>query len=856
MATSLRRFLSLQVSLAIALPFTLVLLLAWFWVAPQLKSESELRQRQLATALSLQIESHLETAATIVRATATLTRPELNDHNIQEHFDALLNATDTLNSLYRIEADGLVSMVTVRSGGQTHRTDLMNINLSGNPLFKRLQDTGSPLWSKTFLSLINAQLSVAYGVNSKGTVYLGEINLTHLSEFLAQISSESDNLLLVLDQNWQIIADNSNTFTARQMNIGNIPLIADGFKDGLLSTDNLTFAGQSMTGSIAPIKGIDWHVLVARSNTAMYENVRKITFFSLGGVLAAFACGLLVAYYQARKLSSRFDALTAHARRITHGKIQQDWPTSTIREFNELSENLQNMAGRLQQSGQTLELYGYALNNAQDSLFIISEDAHFKFVNDAACDKLGYSREQLLALRVFDVDPNFSVTGWPEHWQQLRHDSNLRIESSHCSSTGQLIPMEINLKMFQFDGIEYLVSLARDLTERKKFEEERLAMERQLLHTQKLESLGVLAGGIAHDFNNLLTAIIGNAEIGRRRLKPESPAMSNLEGIEQAAQRAADLARQMLSYSGRGKFIVEPLDLNVLLEEMLHMLEVSISKKAILRFNLHRPLPAVEADATQIRQILMNLIINASEAIGDKSGVIATTTGCMDCDESYLQQVWLEDNLKPGLYVYLEVADTGCGMDKETLSKLFDPFFTTKFTGRGLGMAAVLGIVRGHKGAIKVYSELGKGTTFKILLPACNRPAELFNNAKQNGQNWQGTGKVLLVDDEESVRAIGVDMLQELGFETLTATNGWEALEKFRHHPDIRFVLLDLIMPKMDGEQCYRELRQLDPQVKVVLCSGYSEQEVTQKFIGKGLAGFIQKPYKLSVLQEILQKIV
>jgi CheY-like chemotaxis protein len=288
---------------------------------------------------------------------------------------------------------------------------------------------------------------------------------------------------------------------------------------------------------------------------------------------------------------------------------------------------------------------------------------------------------------------------------------------------------------------------------------------------------------------------------------------------------------------------------------MLHMLEVSISKKAVLRFNLHRPLPSVEADATQMRQILMNLVINASEAIGDKSGVIAITTGCMDCDESYLHQVWLNENLQPGLYVYLEVADTGCGMSKKTLTKLFDPFFTTKFTGRGLGMAAVLGIVRGHNGAIKVYSEENKGTTFKILLPAGSRPAELFNGA-QHLNNWQGTGKVLLVDDEETVRGIGVEMLAEVGFEAITATDGRDALEKFRQHPDICAVILDLTMPKMDGEQCFRELRQLDPAVKVIMSSGYSEQEVTQKFIGKGLVGFIQKPYKLSTLREVLQQIV
>jgi signal transduction histidine kinase/CheY-like chemotaxis protein len=395
----------------------------------------------------------------------------------------------------------------------------------------------------------------------------------------------------------------------------------------------------------------------------------------------------------------------------------------------------------------------------------------------------------------------------------------------------------------------------RDITERIRAEAARQDTEKQLLHTQKLESLGVLAGGIAHDFNNILTVIIGNAELALMRINKESPATENLQRIEQAAARAADLARQMLAYSGKGKFVVENIDLNILLAEMLHMLEVSISKKAVLRLNPYRPLPTVEADATQLRQIIMNMVINASEAIGDKSGVIAITTGCMHCDQRYLKDVWLNENLTEGLYVYLEIADTGCGMDRETLSKLFDPFFTTKFTGRGLGMAAVLGIVRGHKGAINIYSEVGKGTTFKILLPASGRPADLFNGDSRK-DDWRGTGTVLLVDDEETIRGIGAEMLKLLGFAVITANDGREALELFQKTDDIALAILDLTMPRMDGEQCFRELRQLRPDVKVIISSGYNEQEVTQRFVGKGLAGFIQKPYKLSALKEILRKVL
>jgi PAS domain S-box-containing protein len=404
------------------------------------------------------------------------------------------------------------------------------------------------------------------------------------------------------------------------------------------------------------------------------------------------------------------------------------------------------------------------------------------------------------------------------------------------------------------DNIIGVVGVMTDISDQKRREDERIQLEQQLRQAQKLESLGVLAGGVAHDFNNILTAIVGNAELALLRINKESPGVDNLHKIGEAAARAADLAKQMLAYSGKGKFVIENINLNLLLKDMLNMLEVSISKKAAMRLNLIPDLPSVEADATQIRQIVMNLVINASEAIGEKSGVITVTTGCMDCDEDYLKSIWLDENICQGSYVYLEVVDTGCGMDEGTLIKLFDPFFTTKFTGRGLGMSAVLGIVRGHKGAIKVDSEPGKGTKFKILLPASNEPAKSFNNECYENY-WKGDGTVLLVDDEETVRDICKEMLQEFGFTTITANDGREAVEIFKTTADISFVILDLTMPHMDGEQCFLELRQLKPDVKVIMSSGFNEHEVNKKFMGKGLAGFIQKPYKLSALKEAIQKI-
>ncbi len=559
---------------------------------------------------------------------------------------------------------------------------------------------------------------------------------------------------------------------------------------------------------------------------------------------------------------------------VAKGDLTVRSATATNDEFGELSRTFDAMAIDLvtelrqevierQRAEESLQESEYFFRESQRSAQVGSYKADF-------VAGVWASSEVLDAIFGIDARYNRSISGWLEivhhedrammtHYLQNEVISGkkpfhkeYRIQRINDGETRWVL----GLGKIKLDDAGKALSLSgtiQDITERKTLEHERETLETQMLQAQKLESLGVLAGGIAHDFNNILTAIIGNADLALMKINKESPVIDNLRRIEQCAARAADLAKQMLAYSGKGKFVVEDININTLIEEMLHMLEVSISKKAVIRLHLTPILPTVEADATQIRQVIMNLVINASEAIGEKSGIIAIKTGCLDCDRSYLKDVWLDENITEGLYLYLEIADTGCGMDSHTVSKMFDPFFTTKFTGRGLGMAAVLGIVRGHKGAIKVYSEPGKGSSFKILLPASNKPAGLFNgNAADN--DWQGSGTVLLVDDEETVRGIGGEMLKELGFNVITANDGKDALQKYAANPGIGLVLLDLTMPHIDGEQCFRELRRMNPDVSVVISSGYNEHEVTQKFAGKGLAGFIQKPYKLSVLRDALQR--
>jgi two-component system cell cycle sensor histidine kinase/response regulator CckA len=384
-----------------------------------------------------------------------------------------------------------------------------------------------------------------------------------------------------------------------------------------------------------------------------------------------------------------------------------------------------------------------------------------------------------------------------------------------------------------------LLGVSIDVTERDRAEKQHAALQAQLLQVQKLESLGLLAGGIAHDFNNILTAILGGAATARLAIPPESSAHADLDIVITAAQRAADLTRQMLAYSGKGHFEIRPVDVSRLVREIANLLETTISKKVQMRLELADKLPAVEADVAQVQQVLMNLVINGAEAIGDERGTVLVTTGVQDVDEHYAQSLFASE-IRTGRYVFIEIHDTGVGMDAETKAKIFDPFFTTKFTGRGLGLAAVLGIMRAHGGAIKVYSTPGRGSTFKVFFPASHRePLEVVKPPPL----FHGEGVALVIDDDAGVRRAARRMFELFGFQVLEAENGRIGAEIFaRRAAEITIVLLDMTMPEMGGEETFRELRGVR-HVPVILTSGYNEIEATRRFTSKGLAGFLQKPF-------------
>ncbi len=502
-----------------------------------------------------------------------------------------------------------------------------------------------------------------------------------------------------------------------------------------------------------------------------------------------------------------------------------------------------------------------SLAEKSPNMIFIHQGGRVVYANEQ-CERLtGYSRDELCR-----PDFDFLTLIAPESIEivkaqlakHIRGEEVPPYEYSVLASDGRRIQALCATRLIGYQGTKAILGVITDISDRKRAEQERLGLEQQILHAQKLESLGVLAGGIAHDFNNLLMGVLGYASLILGELAPEAPMRPAIEKIEQAALRAADLTNQMLAYSGKGKFVVRKVQLSDVVTEIARLLEVSISKKTSLRFDFKEDLPPIEADATQLRQVIMNLITNASEAIGDRSGVVSIATGSITADSDYLAGTYPEHDLPEGEYVFLEVSDTGCGMDQETVSKIFDPFFSTKFTGRGLGLAAVLGIVRGHQGTIKVYSEQGTGTNIKVLFPAADPgKADLAGSPRpEPGGEVSGLGRcVLVVDDDSMVREVACSILESVGFEVCQAGNGEEGVKVFESRADeIDLVLLDTTMPKMGGEEAFRRMRRIRPDVRVVLTSGYNEQEVTSRFAGKELSGFLQKPFRaLKLLKTIGQ---
>ena len=396
------------------------------------------------------------------------------------------------------------------------------------------------------------------------------------------------------------------------------------------------------------------------------------------------------------------------------------------------------------------------------------------------------------------------------------------------------------LNAHRFEGEDRILLSIEDVTESRLAEEE-------LRQSQKMEAIGFLAAGVAHDFNNLLTGMIGTASLLLEAMPEDNPGRTALDGIISGGKRAAELTRQLLAYAGKGRFYLERLNLSEVVVQTSKLVHPSIPPNVQLKLDLEKDLPLLLADPSQIQQVVMNLMINGAEAIGKAGGALRVRTGRKTVTTEALPDLYLNEHVVPGDYVFLEVVDNGLGMDEQTIRKIFDPFFTTKFAGRGLGLAAVLGIVRQHKGALQLHSVPGRGTSFTVLFPAAGESSQIAEDTTR--QDLRGSGTVLVVDDEEMIRNFTKAALEPYGYTVLLARDGQEAVRLFRERSsEIGLVLLDVAMPGMDGLETLEWISGIRSNIRVLVCSGFGDVDVETRFAGKNIAGFFPKPYTVKQL--------
>lgn len=494
-----------------------------------------------------------------------------------------------------------------------------------------------------------------------------------------------------------------------------------------------------------------------------------------------------------------------------------------------------------------LNLTNFTVEHLADAAYWVLEDASIVYVNEAACRLLGYSRDELLSLTISDLNADVPSSAWPGLWQQLRQERRRTFETRHLAKDGSKIPVEISANLMVFDGIEFSCAFARDIRERKE-------LELRLRQAEKMEAIGQLAGGIAHDFNNQLMGIMGYADLLSREVADNPDLAELVHNILLAVTRSAELTAQLLAFSRKGKYLSEPVDLHQIVREVASILAHSIDKRIKILHELHAARSHTIGDQSQLQSAVLNLALNARDAMPE-GGTMIFTSENVDLDSSFQSEHGFP--ITPGSYIRLTVTDTGTGMTAEVQRRMFEPFFTTKAKGKGtgLGLAAVYGTVKNHRGAIRIHSKPLMGSRLELFLPVGSETLESHRPREIDDPRLRHSAKIMVVEDEPQLRDVARRMLESLGYTVTTFESGDQAVSYFKaEHANVDLVILDMVMPVMSGRETFRLLREIEPNVKALLASGYSLDGDAQAILDDGVLGFIQKPYGRKALDEFLKK--
>ncbi|MGB5750390.1 MAG: response regulator [Desulfobacterales bacterium] len=605
---------------------------------------------------------------------------------------------------------------------------------------------------------------------------------------------------------------------------------------------------------LSKIDGVD-NLYFQSSLEALVSAKRKVSLWIGLLSIVILTLSIIMSIYLGKKMVAPLRQMTKKAIQISEGEkdLLFENKDSNYWEFNQLSQAFNFMLANLK-GAEEQSRYKELLENVDDAVYILDKEGNVLEANEAAYYQLGYKPEQFFELNLTDIIPADDAALIINQLGlniELKIQKKIMVETFHVRIDGDPIPVEIHSRAISYRGRDVILNVARDITARIEAEKEKKHLENQLIHSQKMEAVGTLAGGIAHDFNNLLMGIQGYVSLMRLQTNPDDPNDEYIQGIENAVMNAANLTNQLLGFARKGKYTLQQISINTIVENSSKMF-TRTRKEIVTHKKLQNDLWSVKVDPGQIEQVLINLYLNAWHSMGD-GGDIYIQTENINLSDEYCKPF----EVSQGNYVKVSVTDTGVGIDPDIIERIFEPFFTTKEVGKGtgLGLASAYGIIKNHNGIIRVYSEKNHGTTFNIYLPASD--VEKVEDIEISTEMIKGNEAILLVDDEKSTIQVEKLMLRELGYQVVSALSGKEAIELYKEKMvDLDLVALDMIMPEMNGKDTYDALKKINPEVKVLLVSGYSLNKQIEELMEKGCNGFIQKPFDIKQLSHKLREVL
>ena len=748
------------------------------------------------------------------------------------------------------------------------RKDFIGLNMSGKPFFKEIEKVRDLYWSSTFISPYTGGPTLTIALPLRKGVLTGILNLSILSDFVDRLKSGPMDIG-VIDPNGTFIAHSVRSNVYQRVNVRTLKGVGQALL-GIEGNHRVRQGGKELFLSIALVPQTGWPVLVSQPVGQSFAPVNRVKSIFWAGIGVAVLLALIMALFRSRTLLKPLSRLNSNAREITKGDYDFPPQPKSYSEIDELAGDFRIMSEAVASRETTLQESEKEFRELFDSIndLIYTQDLEGRFLsaNQALNKILGYDQGELIGRKAADfMKPELRPFFKSEYLEKIISGGNHKGISSYLAKDGGIKYLEYDSSLVKSGNDKpYISGMGREVTDRVLSEKKIRKLQAQMLQSKKMESIGTLAGGIAHDFNNLLMGIQGNVSLILMDQEPHSPHYQHLKNVEQQVQRGASLTGQLLGFARGGKYRVQQTNLNELVGNQSLMFGRT-KKEVIIHEKFEKTLWLAAVDQGQIEQVLLNLFVNAWQAMSGGGEIFVQTENVM-LDGEHIKPL----NLMPGDYVKISVTDTGVGIDENDLERIFDPFFTTKAVGEGtgLGLASAYGIIENHGGVIDVYSEKGKGSTFHIYLPATR--SGIADETPQVEEGFKtGNETILLVDDEEIIIDVGEKMLTNMGYRVIIAKNGKDAIEtvskgfgendteeedKERHRPDL--AILDMIMPGMGGGETFDRLKEIAPDLKVLLSSGYSIDGEATEILARGCEGFIQKPFNIEALSLKIREIL